>query len=256
MIKDSTKRFSDKVDYYDKFRPRYPKKLIGFLESETGLNAASVIADIGSGTGISSEIFLKNGNTVFAVEPNDEMRNAAEMNFRTFQNFVSIKGTAEHTSLDHSGVDFIVCAQSFHWFNNERSRREFLRILKPEGWLILVWNERKTSGSGFLKEYDELLIRVSDDYENINHTNITNASLDIFEDFFGKGKVFLKVFYNEQVFDMNGLKGRTLSCSYVPREGHPDYNIMMKGLEELFEKYNEKGKVKFEYDTKVFYGRL
>lgn len=253
---DSTKRFSDKVIYYDTFRPHYPDKMKEFLEKEINLNSFSVIADIGSGTGISSKIFLENGNKVFAVEPNNEMRSAAEIKFKNFRNFTSINGTAENTALDNSIVDFIVCAQSFHWFNKEQSRKEFLRILKPGGWVILTWNERRTSTSDFLKEYDNLLLRVSDDYENVNHTNMTNNNMETFENFFGRNNFRLKKFYNEQVFDKDGLIGRTLSCSYIPKENYPNYVIMMKCLEELFEKFNKNGKVKFEYDTKVFYGKI
>lgn len=253
---DSTKRFSDKAVYYDKFRPRYPAEFLEFLKKELNLESSSVIADIGSGTGISSEIFLKNGNRVFAVEPNDAMRSAAETNLNAFENFVSIKGTAENTGMENLSANFIVCAQAFHWFNKELCKKEFLRILKPGGWVVLAWNERKTTGSAFLKEYDEMLIRVSEDYENVNHTGMTNDSMETFESFFGKNKFSLKVFYNEQVFDKDGLAGRTLSCSYVPREGHADYPVMMSNLNDIFEKFNKAGKVKFEYETKIFYGKL
>lgn len=248
-----TQRFSDKVDYYDKFRPHYPKDLLLFLKQELNLESSSVIADIGSGTGISAGIFLKNGNTVYAVEPNDEMRKTAEKKFMQDVNFKSVNGTAENTTLPDSIADFIICAQAFHWFDAVLAKKEFLRILKPNGCTVLIWNERIASKKGFLKEYDDMLLRVSEDYNKINHAHLTNNN-KVFEDFFGTGNFYCKFFFNEQEFDESGLIGRTLSCSYIPQENHPKFPLMMNSLHDLFKKYNNEGKVKFEYDTKVFYG--
>ncbi len=252
---NSTERFSNVVEYYAKYRPHYPVEIIPFFERETGLNSSSVIADIGSGTGISTEMFLKKGNTLFAVEPNDKMREFSVANLNKYKKFHSVKGTAENTMLKNSSVDFILCAQAFHWFDVQKARREAKRILRENGFIILMWNERKSS-NGFLKIYDDLLRNVSDDYENINHTKFTNENTDVFDIFFGKGNYRLKTFYNEQIMDWKGFLGRTLSCSYVPGKLHPKFSEMMDGLEEIFHRFCKNGKVKFEYDTKVYFGKL
>ena len=130
---DSTKRFSSRVENYIKYRPGYPPDMLDLLKKKCGLPDASVIADIGSGTGILTELFLRNGNPVFGVEPNREMREAAERLLGKHPNFTSISGTAESTTLKNQSVGFITASQAFHWFDRERARREFLRILKPGG---------------------------------------------------------------------------------------------------------------------------
>src|SRR5215469_5965610 len=131
---DSTKRFSNRVENYTKYRPSYPKEeMLVLLSGECGLTSASVIADVGSGTGIMTRIFLENGNQVFAVEPNPEMRHAAEQVLAAYPRFVSVPATAEATTLPAETADFVVAAQAFHWFDRERVRREFVRILKPGG---------------------------------------------------------------------------------------------------------------------------
>ncbi len=255
-MKQSVSRFSGKEKYYDAYRPGYPSEMFEFLSSRMKLSPKDIVADIGSGTGISTQIFLNNGNKTFAVEPNDAMREFSEKLFSGMKNFFSIKGTAENTTLDDSSIDFIFCAQAFHWFNKELCRKEFIRILKPGGWVILAWNERKTSGSDFLSEYDKLLLGVSEDYEKVNHTNITLNNNKVFEDFFGINNFEKKNFSNDQVFDLEGLVGRTLSCSYIPDEYKPEFRQMMNGLKKLFENYSRDGKIKMEYDTKLFYGRM
>ena len=111
MKSNSTTRFSDRVAYYIKYRPGYPAKVITLLNREIGLSPATVIADIGSGTGISSELFLKNGNRVFGVEPNQPMREAAESRLAGYDAFISINGTAEATTLPDASVDLVTAGQ-------------------------------------------------------------------------------------------------------------------------------------------------
>lgn len=140
---DPTQRFSSRVENYSRYRPSYPRQVLELLFEECGLTAASIIADIGSGTGIMTRLFLENGNQVFAVEPNREMRQEAEWNLASYSHFVSVDATAEATTLRAGSVDFVVAAQAFHWFDREKVRPEFVRILKPEGWVVLVWNDRR-----------------------------------------------------------------------------------------------------------------
>lgn len=135
---DSGKRFSKHAEYYDKYRPGYPESLLAYFDSEVGFSPKSIVADIGSGTGILSAMFLKNGNMVFGVEPNEDMRRIAEANLGSYPNFRSVDGSAESTNLRESSVDFITAGQSFHWFDRPRARKEFRRILRNEGWVVLV----------------------------------------------------------------------------------------------------------------------
>lgn len=248
-----TGRFSTRVENYVKYRPGYPQGVIELLRDECGLNSSSVIADIGSGTGILSEMFLKNGLKVYGVEPNREMREAGERLLGAYSNFKSIEGTAEATTLEAGSVDFITAGQAFHWFDRERARREFLRILRAGGWTAFLWNERRTDTTPFLVDYERMLIRYGTDYEAVNHTNI---DAQVIASFFAPGDFRLKIFDTRQVFDFESLKGRLLSSSYTPEEGHPDYNPMLKELERIFQAHEAGGEVAFEYDTKIYYGRL
>jgi len=248
-----TKRFSERAGYYNRYRPRYPEGVIELLKTECGLEPSSVIADIGSGTGILSEMLLKNGNIVFAVEPNKEMRKVAEDLLKEYSNFKSVDGTAESTILNDHSVDLITVGHAFHWFDVNESKVEFARILRPGGWVVLIWNDRRTDTTPFLRAYEDLLLKFGTDYKEVNPANFDDRVLI---PFFGKGGFRVKLFDNFQVFDFEGLKGRLLSSSYVPMEGHPGYEAMMKELERIFLAYQSDGKVIFEYDTRVYYGRI
>jgi SAM-dependent methyltransferase len=249
---DSTQRFSSRVENYIKYRPGYPSAILDLLQAKCGLTGASVVADIGSGTGILTELFLRNGNPVFAVEPNREMREAAERLLGKYPNFTSISGTAETTTLENQSVDFITASQAFHWFDREQARREFHRILKPGGWTVLIWNERELTGA-FAKDYELLLRTYGTDYEAANHKHTDAKMID---PFFGANGFELGGFPNRQIFDWEGLRGRLLSSSYAPEPGHSKHIPMLEALKALFSRYQTDGTVAFEYDTRVYYGQL
>jgi SAM-dependent methyltransferase len=251
-MSDPLKRFSNRVENYVKYRPGYPAGVIELLKTECGLTSASTIADAGSGTGILSELFLKNGNTVFAIEPNAEMRLAAERLLKGYKEFVSVGATAEATTLASESVDFVTAAQAFHWFDRNKAKREFARILRPEGWVALIWNERRLDSSPFLQSYEDLLLRHGTDYSQVRHENVTG---DINE-FFHPEPFNVKMLENAQYFDFESLKGRLLSSSYAPDRDHPNFKPMLAKLEELFAEHQQNGIVSFEYDTRVFYGHL
>ncbi len=252
-MNDSKQRFSTRVENYIKFRPGYPPELMAFLQTELGLKSSSVIADIGSGTGILTSLFVRNGNTVFAVEPNDEMRRAAENLLAKHDNFTSVNGSAEATTLENESVDFIVAGQSFHWFDAQLAKQELTRILKATGWAVLVWNHLLTDASAFLRDYDQLLIEYGTNYLQIRKTWDDAASLD---KFFGAGNYRRKTFDNKQVLDCEGVRGRLLSSSFAPREGEPKHDAMIKRLREIFMAHKVENQVEFIYETRAFYGRL
>jgi SAM-dependent methyltransferase len=250
--RDPTRRFSSRVENYLRFRPGYPKEILHLLEFECGLNSQSAIADIGSGTGKLTELFLENGNRVFGVEPNRDMREAGERLLKTFPTFTSIAATAEETTLPNASTDFIVAGQAFHWFDRNPCRKEFTRILKPGGWVVLVWNDRKTDTNAFLIEYEKLLKTYATDYSKVDHKQIDDA---VVREFFGRAPL-KKAFPSAQEFDFAGLKGRLLSSSYAPEKGQPGHAEMLSSLESLFNAHQKNGRVEFVYDTVVYYGKL
>lgn len=249
---ESIKRFSSRVENYVKFRPHYPPAVVNLLDSECGLSRESVIADIGSGTGILSELFLRNGNKVLGVEPNHQMRAAAERLLKDYANFNSIDGKAEATTLARDGFDFITAGQAFHWFDHQQARQEFTRILKSEGWTVLIWNERRLDSSDFLRALEELLLKFGTLYEQVRHENVYS---DI-ATFFGAGAVKLATFENLQHVDLESFKGRIFSASYTPEPGHPNFEPMLEEMLAIFATHQKDGKVTIEYDTRVYYGRL
>ncbi|UCC21360.1 MAG: class I SAM-dependent methyltransferase [Promethearchaeota archaeon] len=251
---DPKKRFSSRVEKYIKYRPGYPQEIIKFLKEKNILSKESVNADIGSGTGILSELFLKEGNLVYGVEPNIDMRKAGENMLSKYSNFISIDGSAEDTTLKPKTIDIIAAGQAFHWFNLDKTKLEFQRILKPESWVVLIWNRRKKEINEFLKEYEKFLLKYGTDYKAIE-----KSKLD-FEKFFGGNQLKIKYqienFDNFQIFDYEGLEGRLLSTSYIPLDDNPKYNNMISDLKQLFKKHQKKGFIRFEYKTEVIYGQL
>ncbi|MEK4513722.1 class I SAM-dependent methyltransferase [Paenibacillus sp. FSL H8-0122] len=246
-------RFTNRVDSYVKYRPSYPQEAIDYLYNDIGLRPNSKIADIGSGTGSLSKLLLERGSEVIAVEPNQAMREAAEQRLSSHPGFQSRSGSAEATGLPDRSVDFIVCAQAFHWFDQAAAQTEFRRILQPGGKVILIWNSRLTHGTSFRKEYDQLLHTYGTDYEQVNHKNISQAML---RSFFKENTMHKSQFEMTQEFDFEGLSGRLLSSSYSPVPGHPNYNPMMTELQNIFDRHNQGGVVPFEYETEIFWGEV
>ena len=245
-------RFSGRAENYVKYRPGYPAEIIPYLTEMGILKATSIIADIGSGTGLSAELFLKNGNILCGVEPNNEMRQAGEKYLWDYNNYLSVNGSAENTTLKSGSFDLILCAQAFHWFDIRKTKTEFKRILKPGGCVVLLWNERITGKTGFLQEYENLLLKFGTDYSEVRHDNTDDSVLT---EFFENGYT-LKTFPNFQIFDFEGLKGRLLSSSYAPVESHPDFIPMITELDRIFNLYNVNGYIKFEYTSKLYYSKL
>jgi SAM-dependent methyltransferase len=248
-----TTRFSDRVEHYVRSRPDYPRAFYDFLRTDLALTPPSIVADIGSGTGISTRPLLEAGHTVYAIEPNAPMREAAERTLSAFPAFRSVDAIAESTALPGASVDLILAAQAFHWFDRPRARAEFARILRPAGHLVLVWNERRLDATPFLREYEDLLNRYATDYAKVRHENVDDAALAAF---FAPAPRAIREFANAQHFDYPGLESRLLSSSYTPAADDPRRAPMLAQLREIFDRHQQGGQVTFEYDTRAHYGRL
>ena len=249
---DPTQRFSNRVENYVRYRPHYPAGVLDILRENIGLTPGTVVADVGSGTGISGELFLRNGNPVFAVEPNREMRAAAERLLGGFPRFRSVAGTAETTTLPNASIDCVVAAQAFHWFDPARTRAEFRRILKPGGWVVLLWNRRLKQATPFQRAYEKLLETYAVDYAQVKHERIDAAALTGFY----AGGFQVRSLPNVQTFDLESLKGRLLSSSYAPTEDQEGYALMIKALQKIFQGHQQGGHVRFDYETQIYFGRV
>ena len=251
MTSDSTRRFSDRVDNYVRYRPSYPLAVLDILRETTQLSLEDAIADIGSGTGISASLFLQAGHEVYGIEPNADMRQAAEALLESYSAFHSLDGTAECTNLPAQSMDYVIAAQAFHWFDPVMAKQEMMRILRPKGWILLLWNTRKIDSTPFACAYEDLLKEYGMDYLSIRHRNISPEQL---KDFLGDSFQSFTL-ENSQCFDFEGLKGRLLSSSYMPNEGRPNFMAMITALQLLFDAHQQEGFVTVEYDTELYLGQ-
>ncbi|HEY2364144.1 MAG TPA: class I SAM-dependent methyltransferase [Candidatus Angelobacter sp.] len=252
MSKSPTERFTGRVDNYVRYRPKYPLQVVNALRQDCGLRPEHTIADIASGTGIFTRLLLENGNHVFAVEPNAEMRAASAHLQESFPRLALVVGAAEATTLPAASVDFITVAQAAHWLEPKQARAEFERILKPHGWCVLLWNERRTTGNPFLDDYEQLLHRYCVEYKDKRH----GQTAPIAQAFFAGVQYQQRVFDYQQEFDFAGLAGRLLSSSYCPLQRDPAHAPMMQELERIFHAHARHNTVRIDYDTRMFFGQL
>jgi len=271
MMTNSVERFSNRVENYIKYRPAYPPEILDVFNDKMGLTKQSVVADIGSGPGVLTRLFLENGNVTYGVEPNQGMRAAAERLLNQFHNFRSVNGTAEATGLGGASVDLVTAGQAFHWFKSEPTRKEFKRILKPGGYCSLIWNMRQLDSTSFLREYEQFIVDNSTDYNEVRHERIAGPLPDSparsaepsnklemageLMKFFADGFEYAS-FDNVQIFDFDGLKGRLFSSSYMPAEETERGRKIALDLHQLFARHERESRIEILYDTNIFYGQL
>lgn len=251
---DSTERFSSRVADYVRYRPDYPPALLDWLHQDIGVPTETLVADIGAGTGISTRLFLAAGHPVIAVEPNAAMREAAEQLLAP--DYLRLKladGTAEATGLADNSVGLVAAAQAFHWFDTAAVRREWARILQPEGMALVFWNSRLLDASPFLIGYEQLLLEFGTDYTEVAERYQDD---DTMRAWFGEGLRGMARLPNVQRMDYDGLRGRLLSSSYAPQPGHPRHAAMLDALQQLFDAHAVDGQIAFEYQTRAFVGTL
>jgi SAM-dependent methyltransferase len=251
--RDPTERFTDRVDDYQKYRPSYPPALVEHLRLECGLAPGRDAADVGSGTGRLTDLLLEAGARVYAVEPNEAMRRAAERLLGSRPGFISVGGRAEATGLPDASVDLVTAAQAFHWFDQASARAEFSRILRPAGMVALVWNDRDDAGSALQRDYEDCLRRFSVEYDEADHRR--TASRERIAEFFGTAGFREAEFPNRQDLDLDGLRGRYLSASYALPAGHPRFDEAMRAFGQIFRRHQVDGRIRIDYRTRVYHGR-
>ena len=251
---DSKLRFTDRVTSYVKARPGYPAEVIDVLRTNCGLTAESVVADIGCGSGIFSSLLCEHAQTVYGVEPNDAMRAAAQDLLAARSNFAAVNGAAENTTLPATSIDVITVAQAFHWFDQKEARHEFMRILKPNGFTALIWNDRRTSGSPVAEAYEQLLVNFGTDYAEVQSRG--KETIANFERFFGHSEIKRATIPNAQRLERDAFVERVISASYMPNESHPRYREMVAAAQQIFDENRAGGTVTLEYDTNTYYAQM
>lgn len=251
---DSIRRFDRTVENYIKYRPHYPYAVVEFLQSACQLTSALTVADIASGTGFLAEIFLQHGNPVIGIEPNADMRAAGQSYLSKYPRFTSLSATAEATTLAAHSVDILTAGQAFHWFDREKARQEFVRILKPTGWVVLVWNLPRRD-TPFMKDYEQIWLKYLAPQTHSND-NATQVIEDQLRAWYSPGTAEFRSFDNFQILDFAGLRGRVLSSSYSPAPEHPNYAPMLAELEAIFQAHQTDGQITIAYDCRVCYGQL
>ena len=249
----STERFSNRVEDYVRYRPDYPPALVDWLRQAYGVDASWRVADVGAGTGISSNMFLDAGHVVTAVEPNAAMRSAAETWLGANPRFRAVDGRADATTLADQSVDLVSVAQAFHWFDPEATRREFHRILRTGGLAAIYWNSRRLIGTPFLVGYEALLQTYGTDYTSVAERYGDEPRM---RDWFGAGWKGTTQFDHCQLLDFDALRGRLMSSSYAPKADHPNHAPMIEALRKLFDACEVDGRISFDYDTRVYVGEV
>ena len=251
---DSTNRFSNRADNYARHRPTYPREIVATLVGEAGLTPASIVADVGSGTGISAQLFLQHGCTVYGVEPNADMRQLAERALRHEPRFISVAGSAEATTLPPASTDFVTVAQAFHWLDRDRAKAEFARILRPNGRVAIFWNFRRTGGTPFLDGYEAMLDRFGTDYARVKDKYRYREPANL-RAFFG-GSYGERHLEHSRQLDLEEMRGLLQSASYVPAPGDANFEPMMRELDRVYDETQRGGRVEVIYDTELYFGVL
>ncbi|HLH35736.1 MAG TPA: class I SAM-dependent methyltransferase [Alloacidobacterium sp.] len=265
---NSAERFTGRVESYRQFRPRYPDAVAALLETERALNQSSLIADVAAGTGLLAEIFLARGYEVTAIEPNAEMRAACAALAKQYPRLRCVDGTAESTGLPSHSFDLITVGQALHWFDLSRTRAEFVRILRRGGWCAVVYNERRLGGDGFHDGYEKLLREFGIDYATVQRQHLTPERIP---GFFAPSEMRRIALSNAQLLTLEGLEGRIVSSSYMPQpepsshrsssaqdgaRAYVRYAAMRAAIADLFEEFQQNGRVRLEYECVVYYGQL
>lgn len=248
-----TERFSDRAAVYTRGRPTYPDAIVTHLRSEGALPAHGVVVDLGVGTGLSAEPFLRAGHPVIGVEPNAAMRAVGDERLAPYGRYLSVGGSAEQTTLAARCAHLVIAGQAFHWFDPARAGAEARRVLMPGGWAALIWNDRPATGTPFLEGYERLVKEYGIDYEKVTHRHVDE---DAIARFFAPTAWRVAFFDNPRALDREELAALVGSASYMPPPGHPRHAAMSAALRRLFDAHAVDGRVAMHYRTRMHYGPL
>jgi ubiquinone/menaquinone biosynthesis C-methylase UbiE len=253
MPLSATERFSDRADAYVRGRPTYPQAIIEQLRKAGALKQGHTVVDLGVGTGLSAEPFLRSGYTVIGVEPNAPMRTTGDQQLREFTSYRSVAGTAEATTLPDDAADLVIAGQAFHWFDVPRAAIEARRILRPGGWGALIWNDRQSTGSAFLAGYEALLRTHGIDYAKLLHRHVDEKAI---AQFFAPAQTAVVTFDNPRDLEREDLLALAGSASYLPAPGDPRHVAMLLALNSLFDTHAKNGTVQMMYRTRMHYAQV
>lgn len=249
---DSTEKFNGIANEYAQSRPDYAAEFIDCLFDKYGFSASSVIADIGSGTGKFAKQLLDKECKVICVEPNTDMRFAAEKDLCKYPNFKSVEGSAENTILPDNSVDYITAAQAFHWFNTKKFKAECSRIIKPKGQAFLVWNTRNNDAL-----INQELYRVYSEYcpDFKGFSGGTKPHDNRIKEFFDNKYEYI-TFDNPLYYDREKFINRSLSGSYSLKKGDYNFSLYIEEISKIFDKFEVDGIVKIENNTVAYVGTV
>lgn len=253
MIANPAERFTGRVESYRRYRPGYPAEAVEWLGRECGLAAGAPVADVAAGTGLLTEKLLAAGLAVTAVEPNAEMRAACAELRTEYPELRMVEGSAEATGLPDASVELITVAQAMHWFDLERTKREFARVLRPGCGCAVFYNDRRLGGDAFHDGYEWLLREFGADYREVKQQHVGRERLAAF---FAPAAMKTATFANAQRLDLDGLAGRVFSSSYMPKAGQPRYDEVKAAVEKLFAETEQGGVVTMEYECVVAWGAI
>lgn len=219
----NTEKFTGKAKSYAKARPGYPKESIEYICSV--VPTGSVFADVGAGTGKFTQLVAERGHTVFAIEPNDDMREQLTITMLPFSNTRVVNGSAENTTLPDSCVDVIVSAQSLNYFDINAYRLECRRISKPGSIAITLYNSIPGIGN-------------PENYKRSTSLFYRNPTVREFPN---------PIFYTRE----NWLV-YMLSHAGVPLPFEPNYDGYIKEINAIFDAENIDGLLRRDAITKVY----
>ena len=250
-MSSTVSRFDGRAEAYASARPAYAPALMEWLQSAYHLGPGSVVADIGAGTGKFTTQLLALGATVYAVEPNAEMRAQAEIFLKESKRLQILEGTASATTLPEHHFDFVCAAQAFHWFDVTAFQKECRRLLKPDGLVVLVWNTREATAP-VNKAWAAVYARYCPEFKGfMNGLQSDDAKI---QKFFA-GQYVHKVFPAPLHFDQEGFIRRSLSSSYSLKPGEPNFDAYIESLQKVFAAYAEEGVIAIANISEAYVGQ-